>query len=335
MENKTEMGLLLIIFGMVLSIFSTLGSVSTGSLGSSSFSPGVIIAAIISFFGTILMLVGWILMLTGRREFGDEHGQSVIYSLIAFVIGFVVIIIGSVIMVIGAMSGVMMGGVEDEIDYSQMAQGMTQGIIVMQVGQLIFLVGAILLVYKLENDIGRVVLYLALVVSIIVAIISTFILSSALNELMDTMENTPEEEWESEFEDFSRETSSISALGAIGTVLIMIGYIIPYNRIKKGELKPITPPPPAYGMPPYPPPYPYPGPYPPYQQPPYQQPPYQPAQQPEGRPGDKAQPGPSPVGPVQPQVVSLEPVGIKNCPHCGTQIPIGSTTCPVCKKDLR
>ena len=333
MENKTEMGLLLIIFGMVLTIFSTLGNATAGSSSGSTFTPGVCLLAILSLFAFILLFIGWLLMLLSRTEFGEEHAKFVIYSIIAFVIGFIIVIIGTVISAIGMISGGL-GGVDPDanIDYVAMARGMKAGMMVSEVGGILFTIGAILLVFHLENDIGKKVLFLALIVSIIISIVAMIYISSALDELADKLEDTPEEDREEEFTEGLSEPSLIGGLDVIGLAILMIGYIIPYNRIKKGELRPKTPPP-AYGMPPYPPSYPY-QPYPPYQQPPYQ-PPYQPPQQPQATPEGMARPEPSPGGAVQPMAVSPEPVGIKKCMFCGSQIPAGSTTCPVCKKELK
>jgi MFS family permease len=335
MDNKTEMGLLLIIIGTVLILLSTLGSIAAGASGAAA------IVGLLGFFAAILLLVGIILMLVGRKEFGEEHHKFVKYAFVAFVLGIIIIIIGTILMVAGAISAAMEAGVdgEEDIDYSLIAEGMTTGLIVIQVGGIVILIGEVLLVYKLENDLGRNILHLALVIGIIVSIVSTYLISQAMSELMDELDKTPEEEHEEVFDDFSQRTNVIGGLGLISSVLLLIGYIIPYQRIKKGELKPVTFPTGPYGQPPYPPPYPgtYPPQYPYQPYPPYQQPPYPPTGPPPGEGGPPPEggtpPGPSAEGAVQPTAVPSEQ-GIINCPHCGTQIPAGSTVCPVCKKSL-
>lgn len=343
MENKTQMGLLLLIIGMVLGIFSTLGGVAAGSLGSSSLSPGALIPGILGFFGFILLLIGWILMLVGRKDFGEKHAQFVIYSLVAIIIGVIIAIVGGIISAIGAIAGGF-GNVDPEtsIDYAAMARGIRSGLIFSSIGGIIITIGAVLLVYCLENELGKKVLFIALIVTIIVSIVTVIYLYSALEELADRLEKTPEDEQEDEFVEGFSEMNWINSLGIIGSLLLIIGFFIPYNRIKKGELKPIAPPPPAYGMPPYPAPYPY-QPYPPHR-PPYQQPyqPPYPPQQPQGYPEEIKTKPPEETAEqksssdevVQPKAVIPEQVGIMKCMFCGTQIPEGSTTCPVCKKEL-
>lgn len=334
MENKTQMGLLLIIFGMALSIFGTLGGVAASGSGGTTITPATLITLILGFFGFILLLVGWILMLIGRKEFGEKHPQFAIFSLIAIIIGVIIVIIGSMISTFAGIAG----GIEstDEgitLDYVAMARSMKTALIFTQIGGIFITIGWILLVYFLENDIGKKILFLALIASIIISIVAIIYALPVLDDLTDKLEDTPEEEREDEFYEGLTDLNVINGLGVIGSLLLLIGYIIPFNRIKKGELRPITPPPPAYGMPQYPPSYPY-QPYPPYQQPPYQ-PPYQPPQQPQATPEDMTKPEPSPKGAVQPMAVTPEQAGIKKCMSCGSEIPAASTTCPVCKKELK
>ncbi len=327
MENKTEMGLLLIIIGTVLSLLSTLGTIAAGTTGAGA------MVGILGFLAGILVLVGVILMLVGRKEFGEDHHKFVKYAFVAFVLGIIIIIIGGILMVAGAISAALEAGVdsEEEIDYSLVAEGMTTGLIVIQVGGIIILIGEVLLVYKLENDTGRNILHLALVIGIIVSIVSTYLITQALNDFMDELDKTPEEDHEGVYEDFQQNTNVIGGLGLISSVLLLIGYIIPYQRIKKGELKPVTFPAGPYGQPPYPPPYPgtYPPQYPNQPYPPYPQPPYPPTGPPPGEGGV----APSTEGTVQPKGVPPKQ-GISTCPYCGTQIPAGSTVCPVCYKNL-
>lgn len=353
MENKTEMGLLLIIFGMVLSIFSTIGSLASQGFEGSSLSPGIVIPIILTIFGLILMFAGLVLMLIGRKEFGGQHAQFVIYALVTLIIGVIIVIIGSVIITIATIAGGL-GTIEPDTgpDYATMARAIVSGLIFSEVGGVVLTIGAILLVYSLENEIGRRILILALVASIIISIVTMIFVSSALEELAQRLEDTPEEEQEEEFNEGVAEIGVINGLDVIGMLILLIGFIIPYNRIKKGELKPMAPPPQPYGMPQYPPAYPY-QPYPPYQQPyqpppyqppppPYQPPPRQPPQQPESYPGevklksgeDMAPPEPS-SAPVQPKAVTPEEIRIKMCMFCGKEIPLQATICPVCKRELK
>ncbi len=342
MQNRTEMGLLLIIVGMVLGIFASLGSLATGSLGGTNLSPGALVSGILGFFGSIVLLIGWIFMLMGRKEFGEEHAKFVMYSLILFIVGIIIVIVGVSISVFAGLAESMDNmDTVSTIDYAELARGMGRGAIFSGIGGIVVTVGAILLVYALENDFGKRILILALIVSIVISIISVIYLYSAFEELADRLEDTPPEDQEDEFYEGMGETDMIQGLGIISSLVLLIGYFIPYDRIKKGELKPIPPPSP-YGMPPYGPGYPYQQPYPyqPYPQypPSYQQPYPQQQGPPEGitlkTDDEMAQPEPSQPGAVQPVAVARGAVETMRCKFCSTQIPKESAICPVCGKGL-
>jgi MFS family permease len=348
MDNKTEMGLLLLIFGMILGIISTLGSAATGDFGGASVSSGSIISAVVGIFSFILLLVGWILLVVGRKEFGEEHSKLVIYSMVVLIVGMIIVIIGTIISTMAGISDSMeTTNGELTIDYVEMARGMKSAVVISQIGGIVVTIAAILLVYHLENDLGKKVLYLALIASIAVAIVSMIYMPGELDDLAEELKGLPEEDREEGFYEGLSDLGVYQSLGLISSILLTIGYYIPYNRIKKGELKPVMPPTPPYGAAPYPAQYPY-QPYPPYQpgqdqQPPYQQPPYQqpyPSQYPPRQPpvtpkeGETPPSEPSPDEPVQPKEVPMETAEIISCRFCNTQIPKGSTICPVCQKEL-
>jgi len=276
MENKTEMGLLLLIIGMVISIFSTLITLASGAGGGSDVSGGSCLASAISFFGLIFLFIGWVLMVTTRKEYGEKHSQYMMYSVVAFVVGIIIIVAGVMIMIGSLLSGGFDTTTEELIvDYPEAARSMKTGLMVTQLGNIFFTLGAVLLVYCLENENGKMILYLALAASVILAIVAMVVISSTLDNVADRLETIPEEQHEDVFNEGLADLGIIDALGTIGLIFLIIGYYIPYDRIKKGELKRIPPPTQPYGMPPYPQqPYPpYPPSYPPPQYPPPQYPP--------------------------------------------------------------
>ncbi len=328
MAKKTEQGLLMLLFGTMLLIFSTLVNIATPSGGGAGASGLACLSGVMGFFGYILILVGLVLMFSGRNEFGDKHKTFVTYGLVAIVIGIVIIIIGFAVIVIGALAGIDLTtdpSQDPVIDYSEMAQGMTTGIVITQIGGVVILIGEILLVFWLHNDMGKKLLYITLIVGIITTVITTFLISALLNDIMQVMEDTPENEQEDVFLDFSADTNRINAIGMIPSFLLLIAFYLPYDRIKKGELKPVAPPPPVY-PPGYVPGQPY------QQYPPYPQYP----QYPPGQYGPPPQ-QPPPMGappPVHPPPVAPVATEVQRCAFCGSGIPKGLATCPACGKPV-
>jgi hypothetical protein len=326
MAKKTEQGLLLLLFGTMLLIFSTLVTIATPSSGGAGATGLACLSGAMGFFGYILILVGLILVFTGRKEFGEKHRQFVTYGLVAIVIGIVIIIIGFVVIVIGAIAGIDINqdpSQDPVIDYSEMAQGMTTGIVITQIGGVVILIGEILLVFWLQNDMGKKLLYITLIVGIITTIITTFLISALLNDIMQVMDDTPENEQEDVFTDFTADTDRINAIGLIPSFLLLIAFYLPYDRIKKGELKPIVPPPPFAPPPGY-----VPGPQ-------YQQYPPYPQYPPPGQYGPPPQ-QPPPMGPPPSQPPPVTPIAteVQRCAFCGSGIPKGIANCPACGRPV-
>jgi magnesium-transporting ATPase (P-type) len=277
LDNKTEKGLLLLIIGMLISIFSTLITVATGTLEGSELSSGSCLSSALGFFGLIFLFVGWVLMISARKDYGDKHSKFVMYSIAALVIGFIIVVVSVAIITVSLLSGGFAStGDEVTLDYPEVVRSMKGGLMVGQLGGIFVTLGAILLVYCLENETGKMVLYIALAASIIIAIVAMVVISTTMDKVADRLEDTPEEQHEDEFNEGLEAFGIIDALGVISTFLLIIGYYIPYDRIKKGELKRIPPPTQPYGIPPPQPPYPdmyQPPQYPPPQYPPPMYPP--------------------------------------------------------------
>ena len=97
MESKTQQGLQFLIIGSFISlIFSLIISITI--LFTQDSSMMIIIGAIgiAAFIGAILSLVGAIIFLLGRKEFGEKHHKNVNLAVIIFVITIVFVIIFTV-----------------------------------------------------------------------------------------------------------------------------------------------------------------------------------------------------------------------------------------------
>jgi hypothetical protein len=319
MECKTREGISYFMLGTVISIFCVLGS----AIISTNYQASCLIG-IASFFSLIFILIGLGLMFLGRKEFGDEHRQFVTYAAIAFLLGIAIFVLGTFLMVGGALSEVTSTpGTQDQtIDHSKLVQDMTNGLIVIQFGSVVLLLGEILLVYKLEDHVGKDILYGVFAIGIRMAIASTIMYSSTMNEFMVSMKENPFGNPEEKFVEFEKDINRIALLSLITTFLLLIAYYIPYERIKNGELVPELPTSSDYGGPAYPPQYPD-QPHPP--QYPSQLPP--PPQDLNIAEGEPLPPPPPPSTKEKTQMIEM-----KICPHCGLRCLDGWGPCPFCGK---
>jgi hypothetical protein len=308
MGNNTKNGLSCFMLGTGISIFATLFA-ATGSPNN----PLNCLIGFITIISFIFILAGLIMLIKGWREFGEEHRKFVENGSLLIFFGIMILVLGAFFMVGGALSGVATtsGSQEPTINYSQMARGMTNGLIISQVGGIVILLGEILLVYKLENKFGRELLFLTFFSGILFALFSTIFFSSALIDLMDTLEETPQEKHAEYLVKFQKDINIFSSLSLFNTLLLLGAYYIPYKRIEKGELKPVSSDyynsalayPLQYSSPP-PPPDP-----------------------------NVIEVKPLPYPPPPPPPPSKEKIQLKNvkvCPNCKLRYPRTWDSCPVC-----
>jgi hypothetical protein len=291
MKEYTKPGLLLIIIGILISMGST-GLMAAGAN-----------APCLGALAGLILLIGFILMFIGRKEFGERHAKFVVFALIAFIIGLVIVILGAVIIAIGTVSSAIAS--EGEIDYEALGRSMGTGFTIIVIGGIVFAIGEVLLVYDLESEIGKRLLVLAAIASIVASVAVLALITDKFGDFVRALEKTEEEqEMKRELQKFERESNAIQAFGLIGTFLFLIAYIIPYMRIARGELRAIVKPEGLYpGYPSYPPTQPY-----------QQQPTY--------------------TSPQPPYETPLEPLRPEKCRYCNSDIPEGKAYCPRCGRDV-
>lgn len=229
MTNYTKNGLILILIGMIIGIISNVLFYMFQYLMSnediSSFF-GLIGFGIIGGIGGIIVFIGAILFLIGRKEFNEKHQRFVIYAVILVVMNIIVI---TVLAVIGIFINIAAGGTD--FSSSIVLPTLTGAIL----GGLVY----IFALYELEDEKGRYLLYISYIVSIIIAVVIVFYtmgeLSDYLNEVIST-ENQPTNF--SSTMAFTSRLSNISVLSVISNILWAIAVYIPYKRIKDGDLVP-------------------------------------------------------------------------------------------------
>ena len=94
MTNNTQRGLLILIIGISIGIITNISLfLLTDNL------PGVltlILVAILGGIGGVLTLIGLILMVIGRREYGEKHSKFAMYAAVIFVLSIVIATVFSI-----------------------------------------------------------------------------------------------------------------------------------------------------------------------------------------------------------------------------------------------
>ena len=187
------------------------------------------ILGLASFVGAILILIGAILFLMGRKEFGEKHQKNVMNAVILFIIYIIIVIIFTIVVSFMVYSAVTTGS-----SYGAMTSSFTMLIVITGavLGGLIYYFGLI----ELENDIGAKFLFAGIISSITISIITSFYLGNMLGDVFGSIPTAGSNY--SSFA-FSQNFGIISLLGIIPNILFIYSFYIPYKRIKDGELGPV------------------------------------------------------------------------------------------------
>ena len=223
----TKTGLLLLIIGSALAILSNIAMYLSG--------VAALALSAVGGIGGLCSFIGIIILIIGRKEFGEKHSKFVIYALILYILGFLI----TTIIIAGA-------------TFSYVSQSMSGGggdagslQIIFYIIPLASVLGGlayVLLLYELENKIGRMVLFATFAVTIISSIVISLSMGSIFADTLGSIdfEDTDPSQTSTLTNEFTQKISSIGIFGIANGILMIIAVYIPYNRINSGELVPIT-----------------------------------------------------------------------------------------------
>ena len=226
MQNYTKIGLLFLMIGILVGIISNISLFLT---------EGKIMAlSYIGSIGGLFSFIGIILMLVGRKEYGEMHRKYVIYAIIIFILS---IVIGGIFMAM--------------IIYFAVSQGVggDPGVLsyllyIIPIASIMGGLSYIFLLYKLETKEGTIVLFVAFIVTIITSIILTITIipffEEFLNSIYSNFGEMSSTEMTSLTTEFQQKISSSGIYGVINNILLLIAIYIPYRRIASGELVPVS-----------------------------------------------------------------------------------------------
>jgi MFS family permease len=237
MVCNTQKGLYFLIIGSIITmIYSAINSLS--SFFTQDLTTQIIIGflAIVSFIGAILILVGLILFLMGRKEFGEKHQNNVKNAVIIFCITIIVAIILVVAIAFVTFSAISSAvgtsSTDSFVSPSFSIVIITLVVVTAVLGGLMYYFGLI----ELENETGKNILFAGIISSIIISIITSFYLVGMLGEIFGSISSPSSYSSLSLNQNFG----GIGILGIIPSLLFLYAFYIPYNRIKNGELIPKT-----------------------------------------------------------------------------------------------
>ena len=264
MKEYTKTGLLLLMISEIIAVIAAIFlysfwlSFNPENIAPENFTNffmAIIPGAIIGGIGGLLGLIGAILMLVGRKEFGEKHRKFIFYAVLVFIISIVVSVILVGISMFVTFASVSQSftseSPDDMVDFFRNNNFMIitaiTTLISATLGGLIWIFG----LYQLENKTGRIVLFAAyigmIITATIVAISSMLVFedligSGGFEKLLNSssFNSSSYTQLSSSFP-WIGTTAIFSLIGnTISNVLLIIALYIPYKRITSGELIPIS-----------------------------------------------------------------------------------------------
>jgi len=193
----------------------------------------------VNLIGYVLLLVGAILVILGRKAFGRAHSRNVIISIVMFVVGILVAIVVAVIVLFSNISGFLTGG--GAPTPAALASALNAILIGGIVGAVIVGIAEVLFTYALQAQTGRILLWAAYGANMALSVAIYAILSPLLAGVLT----------QSDYNGLVGQQSTLGLLSVIPAALFATADYLAWSRISRGEIPapPAQPPMPATAPP--------------------------------------------------------------------------------------
>lgn len=210
--GRTRTGLLLIMFGTIM-----------GPLPYAN------------YLGGILAIVGAILVILGRKAFGETHSRNTVWSIGIYVLGTLIVIVGSFAFLSDVTSAPYNAGVNGTTLTQYLTSSFEGLLVTAAVGAAIIGVANVLFTYALQNRNGRVLLWCAYAAGIAVAIVEFSIISPLISNFVSqtftggTYDPAP-------LRTLQGQLQAAGLLGFIPAALYAAAYYLAWSRIDEGQV---------------------------------------------------------------------------------------------------
>jgi MFS family permease len=198
---------------------------------------------LIGVIGFILILVGAILVILGRKAFGPAHARKVVISIALFFVGIIIFIVAGIIFASALIVG-FLGGTPNQ---AAVQSALNNYLIVAFIATICLGLVSVLFTYELQNQTGRLLLFAGyaatVVIQIAIYVIVSQTIASAIAAMFPGGTYNPAQATVA-IANFSARSQSLALLGGIPALLYTGANYIAWNRINKGEIPASTAPPP-------------------------------------------------------------------------------------------
>ncbi len=198
---------------------------------------GIIVGSLpaVGIIGVILIIIGAILVILGRKAFGPEHARNVMISILIFFVGIVIVIAAGLVFVAAIVSAYTTNRSNPAAAADSVRVAFNNLLILVIVGAAISGIAYILFTYAIQNRMGRMVLFIAYAVGVAVQIAVYALISPAVSDAVarsvvgGTFDPAP-------FRDLQARAQILGLLGIIPSAIYAFAYYLVWSRVSRGEI---------------------------------------------------------------------------------------------------
>ncbi len=193
---------------------------------------------VVSIFAYILILIGVILVILGRKAFGPAHSRNILLSIILFIVGIIVVVAVTVAYVLpGVISSIGPGGTVN-LTPAFYASAANAGLLAGIVGAIIIGIAEVLFTYALQAPNGRILLWAAYGANLALSVVLWVILSPLFSAVVT----------QTDYDSAAAAQQTYALLSVIPALLFAVADYLAWARINRKEIPAPSPAPPV--MPP-------------------------------------------------------------------------------------
>ena len=216
--DRTRTGLLLLLVGTLISWVPIIGAV-----------------------GGLIVLIGAILVILGRKAFGPIHSRNVVISIVLFFVGLIILFVGGLILGLAIATG-FVGGTPTQ---ASIEAAFNNALILLVVGSVVAGLANVFFSYALQIQIGKILLWAGYAASVAVQIAVFVVIRGTIAQLLVTM--FPGGTYDptaaaAAAASFQAQVSGLGLLSAIPALLFAAAYYLAWTRVNKGEIPERIPP---------------------------------------------------------------------------------------------
>jgi len=217
-ENKTKTGLLLLIVGIILGIIANAIFFIDTNIAIS--------LSILGSLGSLLIFIGIILMILGRKEYNEKHRKFVVISLGLFILS---VVLSVIIVAIGFASAFIAK------DISPIGNAMYAIPVASVIGGLAY----VFLLYELEDKNGKIVLLSAFVLTIMISTFLAINIQPIFEETFGSIiisQDISAEEITELSTTFSEKVGELAGYSVIHNLVMLLAMVMAHKRIGSVDL---------------------------------------------------------------------------------------------------